>query len=198
MFRGLRGWARVPWHILFLLLTWWSCPCSSHCQGSTTGSVLWLSSGLSYWHWGVPDCRGSQPCAPPRNTGCDTRAEFTPSPAASGLLVSSLRYPLSIHTSFLSPRPPQRRSLRKSLAIHQPGYIFPRISLLSVQRCPPHTHFQYPRLPYQGQVKIHPSLRSLGLLSDGLGAKSRSALGRAPLGSSLWFKLCAGSTSAGQ
>ena len=47
-------------------------------------------------------------------------------------------------------------------------------------RCPPCAHFQYPWLPYQGQVKIRPSLKSLGLLSDCLGAKSRSDLRASP------------------
>ena len=58
--------------------------------------------------------------------------------------------------------------------------IYPGISLLSAHRYPPCTHFQYPWLPYQGQVKIRPSLKSLGLLSNRLGAKSMSDLGASP------------------
>ena len=45
---------------------------------------------------------------------------------------------------------------------------------------PPCAYFQYPQLPYQGQVKIRLSLKSLGLLSNCLGAKSRSNLRASP------------------
>ena len=56
-------------------------PLTSLCWGGPTGSVLWLSSRLSYWYWGVPDCGGSQSCPLPRSSGRDTWTEFIPSPA---------------------------------------------------------------------------------------------------------------------
>ena len=82
-FRGLCGRAWVSWYVLLPLPIWGSRPFPSHCRGGTTGSALWLSSGLSYWYWGVPDCGGSQSCPLPRSSGHDTRAEFLPSPVAS-------------------------------------------------------------------------------------------------------------------
>ena len=112
----------------------------SHCWGGPAGTVLWLSSGLSYWYWGVPDCRGARSCPLPRNSGRGTKTEFLPSSATSNFRYSLQGAP--------------------SQYIHSPGhlihhkdipsvgllpliglYIYPRISLFGAHRCPPCTHF---------------------------------------------------------